>query len=78
MRRFPFESTDSTTWIAGSAWDALPGDTGSTRGFSFLSDVEKAGGWLSFFDAAGKATTFVDRQSGCFDNSEYGPEEDSK
>lgn len=78
MRRFPFESVDSTTWIAGSAWDALPTDTGRARGFSFLSDVEKARVWLSFFDSAGKAAKFVDRQSGCFDNSEFGPEEDSK
>jgi hypothetical protein len=64
MARFPFESVDSTTWIAGSAWDALPTDGGRASGFSFLSDAQKARIWLSFFDAIPKASRFTNPQGG--------------
>lgn len=64
LARFPFESVDSTTWIAGSAWDALPTDSGRATGFSFLSDMQKARVWLSFFDATPKAIVFKRRQGG--------------
>jgi len=64
MARFPFESVDSTTWTAGCAWDALPTDGGRATGFSFLSGVEKARIWLSFFDAAPKARVFTHPQGG--------------
>jgi len=69
MARFPFASVDSTTWIAGCAWDELPTDSGRARGFSFLDDVEKTRVWLSFFDAARKAATFRARTA--YVNREY-------
>ncbi len=59
MARFPFDSVDSTTWIAGSAWDTLPTDAGRARGFSFLSGAQKADAWLSFFDCTPKAHQFA-------------------
>ncbi len=58
MARFPFDSVDSATWIAGCAYGALPTDTGQARGFSYLGNAEKARVWLSFFDAAHKARDF--------------------
>jgi hypothetical protein len=58
IARFPFDSVDSTTWIAGVAYGELPTDEGRAKGFSFLSARQKAQIWLSFFDAAPKARTF--------------------
>jgi len=59
MARFPFESVDSTTWIAGNAYGMLPTDTGRAGGFSFLGDETKARVWLEFFDAAPKAYRYA-------------------
>ena len=58
LARFPFESVDSTTWLAGVAYDELPTDTGRAEGFSFMRDTTKARAWLDFFDAAPKAERF--------------------
>jgi hypothetical protein len=59
MATFPFDSVDSTTWIAGNAYGMLPTDTGRAGGFAFLSDKTKARVWLEFFDAAPKAYKYV-------------------
>ncbi len=58
MARFPFESVDSTTWIAGIAFGQLPTEDGRMRAQSFLSASTRARVWLDFFDAAVKAERF--------------------
>ena len=58
IARFPFESVDSTTWIAGLAYGELPTDTGRAKAPRFLRDTTRARIWLDFFDAAPKALKF--------------------
>ena len=51
LKRFPFYSVDSSTWILGAKNGWVPTDTGQSNQFNYLSRLKKCELWLEFFDS---------------------------
>jgi len=51
LKRYPFHSVDSSTWILGAKNGWVPTDTSQSNKFNYLSRLKKCELWLEFFDS---------------------------